>query len=986
MGERLRAARVGLKVPIESHREASDLARLTDYSKSTLHDAQKGRASIPVMERCIDALIAHADALDETPATRSIAERLRQARAEVGSRGDLLDDIVIEIRSLAAEAGLDGKRPGRLKRASSIGQFVDALNWLMTAREATAARGTLGRIIERLEDPPVAQAPRSVVPLFVGRDALLREVWDGLRADGVARVLTGYGGIGKTQAAARYAARFRLNYRFIGWLNAASSEEIARSLASYAPTLLLRAPSNVQAAASAVRGWLSRHHGWLLIFDDAPEPAAIGGWLPDPCGGHVLATSRHADWRAAGWISHRVPPLERSERIAYLQRRVGEARPDLLRRAADRIGGAPLVLAIAADVCHDLGIEAGLTVIEAAPLDALDALPADGSGYAQSFTASLAAVLARLEGTDAYALAALAAHYAPNHPIPLALFGPATDGVRVMRSLRRLKEIVASGGDGTWTIHGVRQRLVRALLTPSTARESLASAAKQIACQFDFDGWRTQTWERSRAIAPHVRAVVAHLIGAGRDLRLAGELTLRLGRLRRFDTGDDALADFERAIDLLPPDSDAHCAARMERAQALRSRGRPDESRKALYALLQQLERSDGSRLLRARIHARLVEAELQRDQERAESLAQEGLRIARQVGSSPQLSECLNVAGRVALRASPARAQELFLTALEVRRRFIDDDHPWIGGIINNLAFAHRSLGNLEGARRAFEAAVANRRRESGEHHHNLGVRLGNLSLVYRQLCLFDQARRASDEALELLRRLLGDTGRSTAYAWSHCARQAVVDEDWARAEACVASAEAAFGRHFAADHNEIAIVRRVQGQIARGRGDLSEAIRRYEDGVAICQRAGGSDADLGWAWLGLADVLVDAGAPDRAREPIERTLAHLVAFYGERHHFVGVAEETCGAIAWLMGERQVAIGHWLAVARRAVPAGPRGLARQQRVAFYRALADPQIADAIPCGMIDEFAREYSASRWWVRRMRQLAAHRGSRRMTEHA
>ena len=49
--------------------------------------------------------------------------------------------------------------------------------------------------------------------------------------------------------------------------------------------------------AARARDALGERSGWLLIFDNAPDPAAVAEFLPGAGGGHVLVTSRDSAWQ-----------------------------------------------------------------------------------------------------------------------------------------------------------------------------------------------------------------------------------------------------------------------------------------------------------------------------------------------------------------------------------------------------------------------------------------------------------------------------------------------------------------------------------------------------------------------------------------------------------------------------------------------------------------------------------------------------------------
>jgi hypothetical protein len=48
---------------------------------------------------------------------------------------------------------------------------------------------------------------------------------------------------------------------------------------------------------AAVRGWLEREGGWLLILDNAERPEEVQPYMPATPAGHILITSRNPLWR-----------------------------------------------------------------------------------------------------------------------------------------------------------------------------------------------------------------------------------------------------------------------------------------------------------------------------------------------------------------------------------------------------------------------------------------------------------------------------------------------------------------------------------------------------------------------------------------------------------------------------------------------------------------------------------------------------------------
>jgi hypothetical protein len=149
--------------------------------------------------------------------------------------------------------------------------------------------------------PAVWNVPHPRNPYFTGRGALLEALHGRggeTRPVVLTQVLRGLGGIGKTQLALEYAYRYGGTYRLVWWVRAEEPEVLASDYAALAQALQLpqQAAQDQPEIIAAVRQWLERHEGWLLILDNAPEPAAVHAYLPRTTHGHILITSRHFAW------------------------------------------------------------------------------------------------------------------------------------------------------------------------------------------------------------------------------------------------------------------------------------------------------------------------------------------------------------------------------------------------------------------------------------------------------------------------------------------------------------------------------------------------------------------------------------------------------------------------------------------------------------------------------------------------------------------
>jgi hypothetical protein len=115
----------------------------------------------------------------------------------------------------------------------------------------------------------------------------------------VTQVVSGLGGIGKTQLVNEYAWRCRSGqegyppYSAIFWVNAATEDALNASY-DHIAELLGRKSEKIAESVQNVRAYLENetNQGYLLLYDNADTPSLLDAYLPSPLHGHVLITSR----------------------------------------------------------------------------------------------------------------------------------------------------------------------------------------------------------------------------------------------------------------------------------------------------------------------------------------------------------------------------------------------------------------------------------------------------------------------------------------------------------------------------------------------------------------------------------------------------------------------------------------------------------------------------------------------------------------------
>ncbi|MEU0844058.1 tetratricopeptide repeat protein [Streptomyces sp. NPDC005962] len=175
-------------------------------------------------------------------------------------------------------------------------------------------------------------------------------------------VLSGGGGVGKSQIVAAYAREaLTEGIDFVLWAGAADPEQVMAVYAQAAYRIHVPGAhgQDVESDARALLDWLATTtRSWLLILDDISDPHAMAPWWPPSSPtetGRVLATTRRREAALSGGnrsVVH-VDTFTKSEAVAYLHDRltVEDAAPlmdDQVGPVIEELGRLPLALSHAA--------------------------------------------------------------------------------------------------------------------------------------------------------------------------------------------------------------------------------------------------------------------------------------------------------------------------------------------------------------------------------------------------------------------------------------------------------------------------------------------------------------------------------------------------------------------------------------------------------------------------------------------------------------
>lgn len=202
---------------------------------------------------------------------------------------------------------------------------------------------------------------------FTGRSGALRLLREQLQAHGVVAVIpeTLRRGVGKTQIVMEYAHRYGSDYDVIWWVHSGQTTFIDTKLIELGEVLAERFKVSVISGVSAsaeeealdVVSALGRGEPvgrWLLVFDDAEDPAEVERFIPKDGGGHVVITSRNRAWRDHV-AALNVDVFDRSESVAHLMRRASQVSDQDADRIAAALGDLPLAISLTGAWLNETG-------------------------------------------------------------------------------------------------------------------------------------------------------------------------------------------------------------------------------------------------------------------------------------------------------------------------------------------------------------------------------------------------------------------------------------------------------------------------------------------------------------------------------------------------------------------------------------------------------------------------------------------------------
>ncbi len=679
-------------------------------------------------------------------------------------------------------------------------------------------------------------------PFFTGRDKILEDLHRAFTKNSTTppiQVVSGLGGLGKTQTAIEYAYQHREDYAYVFWVRADSLLALSTGFVEIARLLNLpeKDAQSPDDTVCAVNRWLESNSGWLLIFDNADEPESLKEFRPRNAKGHVLLTSRAQVFDTLGIVK----PLEidamlPEEALEFLFTRTGRdddnaAEREAAAQLAGELGYLPLALeqAGAFITAKKARFRDYLASYRKRRLELLKESGPVAGDYPESVATTWAINFQEVKEVSEAAsdLLRVSAFLSPDRiPLELITKGKAELGDalsaalaevdddplalnQVLEPLTRYSFIRFDSDSQTYSIH----RLVQEVLRDGMDADIQRLWAKRIIRALDqaFPYVEFNDWPLCERLLPHAKAA-AKLI---EKWDLTFEEAARLLNQAAFYSSERG--QYADAVLLT------------KRSLAIREKGLGVDHPHVAQSFnnLAVLYDSQGKYA-------------------ESESLYKRSLAIYEKAmgPDHPDVALSLNnLAEFYRKLGKHIEAAPLYKRSLAIREKALEPDHPDMAQSFNNLAMFYYEQGKYAEAEPLFKRSLAIYEKAMGSDHPNVAVSLNNLAEFYREQGKHIEAAPLYKRSLAIKEKALGPDHPGVALSFNNLALLYHAQGKYTEAEPLFKRSLAILEKALGPDHPDTAQSLHNLAMLYGAQGMYIESEPLFKRSLAIYEKAMGSD-----------------------------------------------------------------------------------------------------------------------------------------------
>jgi len=693
---------------------------------------------------------------------------------------------------------------------------------------------------------PYWNVPYKQNPFFTGREEILGQLYKTFK-EGKGRraklplVLSGLGGVGKTQTAVEYAYRYRNEYQAVLWARAESQEVLISDFMTITEILEVTEKNvkDQRIVIDGVKHWLNNHANWLLVLDNVEDFEMISNFVPSEHKGHVLLTTQMQ--ATSGWAQRVIiEPMEPNEGALLLLRRaniitqnafldkVSDADLTQAEEISESLGGLPLGLDQAEAYIEEtsLGLSGYFELFQTQQRELLQRRGKPTTGHPEPVITTWSLSFAKVEQANVAAadLLRLCAFLYPD-AIPEGIINKkifdlspglhiiATEPLKLNEAIEELLKFSLVRRDPnarTLTLH----RLVQAALKEGMDKDTQCQWAERAvhAVSRAFPEVDFSTWLLCQQYLPH--ALMCRSL------------------IERWNM------EFPEATELL-----------YKAGHYLWDRSQFAEAEPFIYRTL----------AIREKV------------------LGPENLEVA----------QTLNLLGVIYQDEDKyTQAEPLLLRALTIREKILGQEDPKVAESLNDLGTNYASEGKILEAESLLQQAVAIREKALGLEHLETAISLSNLGTIYRQQAKSTQAEQLAQQVLTIHEKQLGREHPDTAMSLNNLAIAKSQLGNYSEAEQLARQSLTIREKQLGRDHLDTAQSLAALAAVLYNQGKLIQSRTHAQRALAITERALGSKHHLVASTIWRLAMIFDAQHNHRKAESLyTQALAIDEKILGQEH-----------------------------------------------------------------------------------------------------
>ncbi len=280
---------------------------------------------------------------------------------------------------------------------------------------------------------------------------------------------------------------------------------------------------------------------------------------------------------------------------------------------------------------------------------------------------------------------------------------------------------------------------------------------------------------------------------------------------------------------------------------------------------------------------------------EEAEELYRKALKIREEIQGERHPDTAVsynNLAGVYARQGKYEEAEELYRKALKIREEILGERHPDTADSYHNLAYVYARQGRYEEAEELYRKALKIREEILGERHPNTAVSYHNLAGVYDREGRYEEAEELYRKALKIREEILGERHPDTADSYNNLAGVYARQGRYEEAEELYRKALKIREEIQGERHPDTAVSYHNLAYVYDSQGKYEEAEELYRKALKIREEIlGERHPDTAGNYNNLAGVYDSQGKYEEAEELYRKALKIREEILGERHPDISVS-----------------------------------------------------------------------------------------------